>query len=206
MIITSDHGYVMPGEHGNYEQHATNLYEGTVRIPLIIRYPAKIPAKTVIDNLVRSIDIAPTILELLDYKRFPEFQGVNLLPLIQGKEMEPLIAYAEGICHGPERKMIRTSNYKYIYIPEMLPQKIEELIEFYSKDIEINQRELYHLEDDPWEGINLIEEKPETVSTFQTMVDQYILAGNQQDAHASDNIIELSGEEIERLRNLGYIK
>ena len=202
VIITSDHGYVMPGEHGKYEGYANNLYEGCVRVPLIIRYPQEIPGNTMIDEQVRLIDIAPTILNLAGYEKHPEFQGVSLLPLMQGKPMDPIIAYAEALNDGPERKMVRTEIYKYIYIPEMIEEKLKELTDF---GLTAQQRELFHLPDDPWERHNLIEEKKDVMTDYQHMVDNFIIAGKNEGV-SSGNVFEMDEEMIQKLKGLGYIK
>lgn len=202
VIITSDHGYVMPGEHGAYEGYSDNLYEGCIRVPLIMRFPAKIPANTIVKNQVRLIDIAPTILDLLGHRNHPEFQGTSLLSLMHGEKTEPIIAYAEAMNAGPERKMMRTDLFKYIFIPEMIKEKIEEL-EDAGKNLA--QRELFDLADDPWEAENLAPAKPDVTREFQRFIDDFIRAGKGVGNDTRD-FIELQEEDIRKLRDLGYIK
>ena len=112
------------------------------------------------------------------------------------------MAFAEAMNDGPERKMVRTELFKYIYIPEMIAEKVNELTEL---GLTVQQRELYHLSDDPWENRNLVEENHEVVTAYQRLADAFIVAG-KLDSTGTDNIIVLEDDEIEKLRNLGYIK
>ena len=202
LIITSDHGYVMPGEKGNYEDYVNNLYEGTVRVPLVIRCPSGIAPAAVIPDQVRLIDIPPTMLDIAGFDAFPEFEGKSLLPLIQGKQIEPLTAYAEAINTGPERKMIRTELYKYIFIPEMIKEKIQTLTQ---QGMRVNKRELFNLKEDPWEQHNIAEREEENTKIFQGKIDEFILAASS-DSSGTSKAINFSESELQNLRGLGYIK
>jgi N-acetylglucosamine-6-sulfatase len=62
VVFTSDHGYFY-GEHGLNEERRL-AYEETIRIPLIVRYAPRVRAGTTLDDLVMSIDLAPTLLAL----------------------------------------------------------------------------------------------------------------------------------------------
>lgn len=62
VVLTADHGESL-GEHG-YVGHGRQLYESIIRVPLIIRYPPKVPAGKVIDEPVSALDLTPTMLEL----------------------------------------------------------------------------------------------------------------------------------------------
>ena len=112
------------------------------------------------------------------------------------------MAFTEAMNDGPERKMVRTEMFKYIYIPEMVAEKMNELTEL---GFTFEQRELYYLSDDPWENRNMVEENHEVVTAYQRLADAFIVAG-KQDSTDTDNILVLEEDEIEKLRNLGYIK
>ena len=72
IIFTADHGESM-GEHDLYFQHGNSLYQEQLRIPLIIKYPNSKHA--IIDQLVQSIDIMPTILDFLKIDGPKSIQG-----------------------------------------------------------------------------------------------------------------------------------
>jgi arylsulfatase A-like enzyme len=61
VIVVSDHGENL-GDHGRID-HVYSLYDSTVRVPLIVRHPARFQAGSVRSELVSLIDVAPTILE-----------------------------------------------------------------------------------------------------------------------------------------------
>lgn len=146
ILFTSDNGYFY-GEHGLSVERRLP-YEEAVRIPFIIRYPKLAEANRSIDELVQSIDIAPTVLELAKADIGPQIQGRSLLPLLRGKKQSwrdsILIEFTSYEKPMPwlvdaSYKVIRKGQYKYIH-----------WIHHQNKD------ELYDLSQDPYELENLI--------------------------------------------------
>ena len=84
VFVMSDHGESF-GEHGIYFWR--DLYEPTMRVPLIIRMPNDATG-TVLDATVGLVDIAPTILEILDLKSDKQLDGRSLLPLLRNEGTE----------------------------------------------------------------------------------------------------------------------
>ncbi|HDI75144.1 MAG TPA: DUF229 domain-containing protein [Thermoprotei archaeon] len=82
IIITADHGESM-GEHNIFYDHH-GLYEWDVRIPLILRYPDKIPKETVVEAFVQHTDIVPTILDIANCPMRDNIYGKSLVKLIEG--------------------------------------------------------------------------------------------------------------------------
>ena len=145
IIVTSDHGYFY-GEHDLNEERRL-AYEETARIPLIVRYPVITRAGTQPAQLVQTIDLAPTILELAGVTDTTPRQGRSLVPLLRGEKppwrTSILIEYASDTVFPRIRNMgyqaIRTESLKDIHYLE-LP----------------GMDELYDLEADPYELDNLI--------------------------------------------------
>lgn len=110
ILFVSDNGRAFPRDK-------TTLYDGGIKTPWIIKWPGKIKAGTVNDNLVSSVDIAPTFLQAANLKPLPAFEGVDLMPTI-GEEMAEVRdqIYAEDHFHDFEdyTRAIRTKQYKYI--------------------------------------------------------------------------------------------
>lgn len=79
VILHSDHGQGL-GED-DYVGHGSNLYGPSLRIPLLIRYPAQVPAGQRITRLARNVDILPTILGLLQIPAPPDLDGTDLAPM-----------------------------------------------------------------------------------------------------------------------------
>jgi N-acetylglucosamine-6-sulfatase len=145
IIVTSDHGYFY-GEHDLNEERRL-AYEETARIPLIVRYPAVAQPGTQPAQLVQTIDLAPTILELAGVTDATARQGRSLVPLLRGEKppwrTSILIEYTSDTVFPRIRNMayqaVRTERLKYIHYLE-LP----------------GMDELYDLVADPYELDNLI--------------------------------------------------
>lgn len=93
IVVVADHGEGL-GDH-NWWRHGL-LYQEQVRLPLILRVPDW-PRGGRIDNLVRSIDISPTILDALGITESQPIEGVSLKNLIIGKVEDARIAYADAL-------------------------------------------------------------------------------------------------------------
>jgi len=82
VVLTADHGESL-GEHGFYFQHGSFLHEAQIHVPLILKIPGFSPLR--IDHVVKHIDIAPTILDLFEFKKPEPFQGSNLISIVQSQ-------------------------------------------------------------------------------------------------------------------------
>jgi N-acetylglucosamine-6-sulfatase len=145
-VFTSDHGYFY-GEHGLNEERRL-AYEETIRIPLIVRYPPRVKGGTVASQMVLSIDLAPTVLEIAGLAPGPNLQGRSLVPVFNGPAAgwrdSFLIEYYTDTVFPRVLNMgysaVRTSNAKYIEY----------------RDLQ-GMNELYDLQADPYEEHNLID-------------------------------------------------
>jgi len=166
VVITSDHGEEM-GERGAVG-HAScslagTLYEEVIRVPLIIRYPKALPQGKVVEKQVSSIDIMPTLFDIMGLEMPKETEGHSLIPIIKGEQVDiKEEAYLETrpcgwqILKGDERKVyaIRTPEWKFIYNSD-------------PNNKDKRSYELYNLNDDPGEKRNLISEAAETAARFK---------------------------------------
>jgi arylsulfatase A-like enzyme/Tfp pilus assembly protein PilF len=183
VVVTADHGEGH-GEHGE-TRHSYFIYDSTMRVPLILWGPDAIPAGTRIGSVVRSIDIAPTILDLLDQPPFDGIQGVSLRPLLVGEatDME-LTGYGESLeLHGTfgiaPLRFVREGRWKYIH--------------------KVNP-ELYDIEADPHELSNLAQRETARVAQLQAQL-RTLLTGSGPSADAT---IEMDAETRANLAALGY--
>ncbi|MBS3761699.1 MAG: sulfatase [Planctomycetes bacterium] len=83
IVIFSDHGTEF-AEHGFYEKKV-NLYNEILSVPLIFHCPSQLPKERVVDGLVETVDVAPTICEIAGVPPFEQAQGENLLPRMLGE-------------------------------------------------------------------------------------------------------------------------
>jgi choline-sulfatase len=123
IIAASDHGESL-GEHGE-NTHGYFIYDATLLVPLIIKPPAGAGiAPRRIDAPVRSIDIAPTVLQFLGMPPAPSMQGSGLLSLMMGKTTTAPtgVAYCETFYPSEfgwsPLRGVRNGRYMYIDAPK----------------------------------------------------------------------------------------
>ncbi|MFH2002420.1 MAG: sulfatase [Planctomycetota bacterium] len=84
VVLTADHGDEF-FEHGSLG-HRLTLFEEVVQVPLIMRFPGRLPAGLRVPGLVSTIDILPTLMELLDLPLMKGTMARSFLPLIEGRQ------------------------------------------------------------------------------------------------------------------------
>jgi arylsulfatase A-like enzyme len=77
VVFTADHGHHL-GDHDYWYHHGEFLYEPGLRIPMLLRYPDGVPAGSIESAQFRSIDLAPTLLELAGLQPIPDLDGLAL--------------------------------------------------------------------------------------------------------------------------------
>jgi arylsulfatase A-like enzyme len=112
VVAVADHGEEF-WDHGGVE-HGHSVYDEVVRVPLIARWPGHLPAGTVVDALVRMVDVAPTVLDLLGLPPPPGADGSSVLPLVTGVEPDARVATTENMLFAEERLGVRTRTRKYV--------------------------------------------------------------------------------------------
>jgi arylsulfatase A-like enzyme len=149
IIYASDQGFFL-GEHGWFDKRF--MYEESMRMPFVIRYPKKIKPKTVVSDVISNVDIAPTILDLA---------GVNIPKEVQGKSFYQQL---KGETNADWRQSMYYHYYEYPLWHHVQPHygirtERYKLIHFYY---DVDVWELYDLKKDPSELNNLINSKKYT--------------------------------------------
>jgi len=85
IIFTSDHGEEF-GEHGIMATHSHTLFNELLHVPLLVKFVRSRFASGAVASRVRSIDILPTVLDVVDIPRQPVFEGVSLLSFVRGRQ------------------------------------------------------------------------------------------------------------------------
>jgi arylsulfatase A-like enzyme len=141
VIYTSDQGFFL-GDHGMYDKRF--MYEESLRMPFLVRWPAGITAGTVSGAMALNIDFAPTFLDAAGLPVPPDMQGRSLLPVLRGKtptdwrtSMYYRYYHDPGDHNTRAHYGVRTETHKLVY--------------FWRKD----QWELFDLVKDPAELHNL---------------------------------------------------
>src|SRR5438093_1706910 len=143
VVVVADHGESL-GDHGE-ETHSMFLYESAIRVPLILWRPGVLPAGRVVASPVRTVDVAPTILDILGEPPLAAPHARSLRGTIDGRAPErPAAIYAETYVpklylNGAALRALREDRYKLIDAP---------------------RPELYDLDRDPGETQNRLEQEP----------------------------------------------
>ncbi|WP_135547355.1 sulfatase [Paenibacillus cymbidii] len=160
IVITSDHGETLD-EHECYFDHH-GLYECTLTVPLVLRYPGKVPAGKRIDNgYTLQKDLTPTILDLLGIDAGVAFDGRSLMPLANGETFEPVSEFYITECTWMRKHGWRTPEWKLIVALEP---------DFHGKP----PVELYNVVKDPLELNNVADAEPEQVLLLTARMEAFI--------------------------------
>ena len=143
VIYSSDQGFYL-GEHGWYDKRW--MFEESLRMPFVARWPGKIKAGSRPTELIQNIDYAPTFLEVAGEKVPAEIQGKSLVPLMTGNKANwrksIYYAYYEfGEHRVPPHFGVRTDRHKLIYFPRT--------DEWNLFDLKSDPQELKSVHDDP---------------------------------------------------------
>ena len=85
VVYTSDQGFFL-GDHGWFDKRL--MYEESLQMPLLVRYPAAIDAGSVINDIVVNVDFAATLLDLCGVETLADLQGRSFAPLLRGEQIE----------------------------------------------------------------------------------------------------------------------
>jgi len=186
VVVTSDHGDSL-GEH-NHLGHRMTLYEPLVRVPLIIRYPARFQPGARIAQQIQLADLYPTFLELAGADsaevQTNGFHSLLALPDPAARPFTVAENTAPKSLNNMLLRMLRTDRYKYIWKSNQ-------------------QHELYDLASDPAETVNLFPTRPDLARRMIEQLEAWErgLEGKRIETR------EAAYDEatLQRLRGLGYI-
>ena len=143
VIYTSDQGFFL-GEHNFYDKRF--MYEESLRMPFLIRWPGRIKAGSVSKGMILNVDFAPMMLAAAGAKVPADMQGRSFLPLLAGQTPKDWRRsmyyryYHPGHHNVAAHYGVRTDRYKLIYFNKL------------------NQWELYDLQKDPIEMRNVYDD------------------------------------------------
>ena len=160
VVINADHGETLYDHECWFDHHG--IYDVTLHVPLIIRYPAKVPAGLRVGGYNQQKDLMPTLLELAEIE--PEgvnFDGRSLMPMIHGEEPSHESEFYITECTWMRKHGWRTPEWKLIVALEP---------DFHFKP----PVELYNLVQDPDENVNLAEREPQVVALLKQRMEAWI--------------------------------
>ena len=168
-------------------------FDDRFRIPLCFS-GFGITSKYIISDQVRSIDVFPTIMGIINSADIHNIRGRSLLPYLEGKKMNEVPVLIESISTSPKSNTansigIRTSQHKY----------------FRDRNKSTKNVHLYDLSKDPLEEKNLADKLPNVVEKMENILNEI----QSQKSFGYEKINELNDDEMQNiekeLRKLGYI-
>jgi arylsulfatase A-like enzyme len=220
-ILHADHGQSL-GEH-LYVGHGKNLYDPTLRIPLIMRLPGVVPPGTRVGTMARNIDIMPTVLETVGVSPSAAIDGKSLHRLWKDPHRRPLPelycetylpvtdAFAEEVDDGKggilrvgfRRRGVLDGRWKLVVNepwplldyanPPAIPAEIT---------ARLSSEELYDVDSNPLEmRKGLVSDRPDIVRELRAKIDAYNAIPAYGGAHH-----DLDEAAKQRLRSLGYLQ
>ncbi len=184
IVITADHGEGLL-DHGE-PSHSYFVYDSVMRVPWILAGLPQLPKGLRVRSLVRTVDLAPTVLDLLGQPPLEDVDGVSLAPLLEGAEDLELTGYGESIHFMstfdlPVLRFIRRGPWKYIH--------------------KVNP-ELYDVVEDPGELDNRADRHPEIVSRLRADLEEMLSRAPEV---SNDSQTKIDRRTAAQLIALGYV-
>jgi arylsulfatase A-like enzyme len=199
VAVTSDHGEAL-GEHDYYFEHGDFGTTPEIHVPLAFAAPGLVPPGIRVPSTVRSIDVAPTILELAGLPAELQFRGLSMLPMLRGGgggEDRACFGEAGASYHlensrreieGADGKWrwMQRGRYKLVHIPRQSRPPI---------------RRLYDLRNDPGETANLLIDLRGVAVWMERDLDTWLTEGEL----AAGPAMRIDRVTFERLKSFDYL-
>ncbi len=207
LAFISDHGEEFL-EHG-WHWHGNTVYGEILNVPLMLRWEGVLPAGIVVDETVESIDLMPTLLELSGIAAPEEAQGRSLLPLVVNADDPEALGWVRRPAFSERKRMPSREERSD---PEDVDQYSVvwegwKLVRNVDPPEGRGEYELYSHEADPINLNDVSADHPEIVEQLKEQLAARLrYAEARKLASDEDAADDLSPEELQRLRRLGYIR
>lgn len=188
LLVTADHGEEL-FDHGSV-LHGYTLYEEQLRVPFILRDPRN-ENPTRLSAITRQVDVLPTLLELMGISYDGTIQGRSLVPLISGEGGDP--AKDSGVFAQTRLNAVKTVKSRSL---------LADGWKLIVNDLPEPGHELYHIPTDPEEQHNVATSNAAMARKMRQRLRDLI----QSLPLATEEQVDLTDEEKEELRSLGYVR
>ncbi len=185
VVVTSDHGEAFrePNPRPEYG-HGLTLYDQALRVPLVFWGPGRVEPVGSSHRVVETVDIAPTLLDLVGLAVPESYRGRSLASLLRGQvaDVDDGEAFGQTTAYGhPTWFSLRSADWKLHTSPEE------------------QSEELFDLRADPGETRNVVEDRDDVARQFRARLDEAMRLDR------GDRDTKLDADTYERLKELGYI-
>ena len=185
VIVFADHGEEFLEHRGVLHE---KLYQETLHVPLIFFWPQDIPSGSVVEAQVPLMDLTPTVLELVGLDP-PPTNARSLVSFFDGSDrLEPRAVFSEEPWVHPAHHRSFRNGFTTVY------------------DHGNGQVELFNASADPREVLDLAAERPEQAIGLIEEMTVFLAARNAPDRGTLEAARELTEDEVEALRALGYVE
>ena len=165
IALNGDHGETLYDHELWFDHHG--IFDNVLQVPLIIRYPKKLPQGARVSGFNQHKDLVPTLLDLADLPQEPflegaEFDGQSMLPMVRGDVASFDSEFYISECTWMRKHGWRTPSWKLMIALEP---------DFHFKP----EVELYNLVEDPDENNNLAESRPDMVASLRERMEAWIV-------------------------------
>ena len=183
IIVVADHGEGL-GSHGE-DEHGYYIYDYAVHVPLIVKVPGISGVRVAAQ--VRTIDIAPTVVDLVAGEKPKDMQGSSLMPLLSGEKEPVRYAYSESMATRLQYGWaalygLRTNEFKFIDAP---------------------RSELYDLKQDPDEKVNRLDSDRRAALQLRAELTRVRAESDRRAPKIEEANIDQ--ETMRKLASLGYL-
>ncbi|MCB9896857.1 MAG: sulfatase [Planctomycetes bacterium] len=210
VVLTADHGEEL-FDHNRYFYHGASVYDGVVRIPLVIEGPG-LPAGRRVPAHVQNVDIVPTVLDLLGVPGDDSLEGHSLAPLLRGETEQAPAPYA-FIEWQDLITCVVDARYKLVYNPQGTHPRKSPYDVAPGRGFEIACLEGYDLQADPHEQVDLLadldvgavsapERLPPEFRGHVAALRDFLADPDHQKPFDLDAVSDVTAE---RLRQIGYV-
>jgi len=178
IVYTADHGEMM-SEHKCWTKGSTG-YDATVRVPLIIKYPYHFSGGKLNNDLVSSIDLLPTFLDLSGQKIPKNIEGESLVGLMTGNTNWREYAFSE-IGSSTQNSVITVRGIAEKYI-------------LFRKNGKVEYEQFFDLKTDPWEMKNLVvdDQNEKDLAKFKSALKEW-----EEETEVTKPVLAKGGKAVE---------
>jgi arylsulfatase len=198
VVVTSDHGESLREREACYFTHDPFLYEETLRVPLVMRFPQQRYAGRTVEALARLVDVLPTLHEVAGLPPWGSEQGRSLIGRIEGRDRGVHLLHAQTQTRNAKERDAKAQGDEWLEHRVALSDGRHKLIH----DVNLDRFAYFDLASDPEERSDRIDD-PAAAAEVERLLRAY-RALDESLPRAGDTTREVGEDVLRMLSELGY--